>query len=176
MKNWVNFCDIKKRSKNESLAVVVTARFFLENKKAKLLEGKKLMLVPPEIDCPRQLSVNKIKIKSSNTFELEFNEIVDERTNFKDKCLLINKSDFCDVFGKLSSDEVELVGKKVKDKNLGIIGKVTEVRGTKTQKLLVVDHNGNDVYVPYVDEIVVSFDENTLRTNLPSGILEINEG
>lgn len=133
------------------------------------------MLVPPELDCPRVLKVKKATPKSNNTFCLEFDEKADESLKFEGKSLLIKKKDFCDVFGELSSAENDLVGKQVEDKNLGPIGKIEDMSGTQTQKHLVVDYDGREVMIPYVDEIVISVEDNVVKTNLPEGILELNE-
>ena len=133
------------------------------------------MLVPPEFDYPRELKVKKVSPKSNNTFFLEFSEKADESLNFEGKSLLIEKSDFCEVFGELASVENELVGKQVEDQNLGSIGKIKDVSGTQAQKHLIVDYDGREVMIPYVDEIVLSVEDNVVKTNLPEGILDLYE-
>ena len=133
------------------------------------------MLVPPELDYPRELKVKKVSPKSNNTFFLEFDKKVDKSLNFEGKSLLIEKSDFCEVFGELASAENGLSGKQVEDQNLGSIGKIKDVSGTQAQKHLVVDYDGREVMIPYVDEIVLSVEDNVVKTKLPEGILNLNE-
>lgn len=147
----------------------------MEEESIKKLEGKKLMLVPPEIDCPRELKVKMATPKSKNIFELEFYEKADESLNFEAKSLLMEKSDFSEVFGELASAENELIGKSVEDKNLGLVGMIKDISGTQAQKLLVIDRDGREVLVPYVEEFILSAETDVVKTDLPTGILELNE-
>jgi 16S rRNA processing protein RimM len=71
----------------------------------------------------------------------------------------------------------ELIGFTVVDNDLGEIGKVESVNDNSVQTLLIVKHLYTEHIIPYVDAFVTEVDtENkTIHTNLPEGLLDMNE-
>ncbi len=69
----------------------------------------------------------------------------------------------------------DVIGFQVVDKNLGKLGLVAEFYESDTQTLLSMAYQGHEVLIPVHDDIVLEadFDEKTLITNLPNGLLEV---
>lgn len=69
----------------------------------------------------------------------------------------------------------EIIGFTVIDKATGPIGTVKDVYASGKQDLLAIDHDGTEVLVPVIDEIVRKVDRssNTLHIVLPDGLLDI---
>jgi 16S rRNA processing protein RimM len=69
----------------------------------------------------------------------------------------------------------EIIGFSVVDENRTEIGTVKEVYNLPQQDLLAVDHQGKEVLIPIVDDIVtkVNKKEKTIEVNLPEGLLDI---
>ena len=77
----------------------------------------------------------------------------------------------------VSSDESSMIDFIVKDKKAGLIGNVIEYVESKLNPLLVCVHNDNEYLIPFNDSIVLKIDYNNkiIETDLPDGLLEINE-
>lgn len=71
----------------------------------------------------------------------------------------------------------ELVEVEIHDDKLGFIGVINEVNSQTAQTLLYVTTKKDEVMIPLVDAFVIKLDkkENKLFTNLPEGILDLNE-
>jgi 16S rRNA processing protein RimM len=74
----------------------------------------------------------------------------------------------------INNDFTYVVGYSVYNKDV-FIGNVTDVVDTGMQEILKVDHNGTEILIPWVDEIVTSIDENkkTIKTKLPEGLIDL---
>ena len=72
----------------------------------------------------------------------------------------------------------EVQGFEVEDKELGIIGTVDRIEDGAAQDLLVILHQGKEVYVPVTDEFVLHADKEKriLYTHVPEGLLELYTG
>ncbi|MFM9944267.1 MAG: ribosome maturation factor RimM [Bacteroidia bacterium] len=68
-------------------------------------------------------------------------------------------------------------GFKVFDKQLGPIGEVTEHIHKPGQDMLEVLFNSKTFYIPFVEEIIIDFDneKEIIYTDLPEGLININD-
>src|SRR5262249_19551637 len=75
----------------------------------------------------------------------------------------------------LEEDLSWLAGFRVVDERHGNLGTVQDVDAVLMQDQLVVDYNGLEVLIPFVDEIVLEIDADTetIRTRMPEGLLEV---
>lgn len=83
-----------------------------------------------------------------------------------------------DALEELENDQFyyhEIKGFEVIDESRGRLGVVKEVYSVSTQNLLVLDHNGIEVLIPIVEDIVLKADreKNQVLVNLPDGLLEV---
>ncbi len=69
----------------------------------------------------------------------------------------------------------EIIGYKVVDGQSGIVGEVTNVYASGKQDLLAVDHQGTEILIPVIDEIIsrVDREQKALHVDLPDGLLDI---
>lgn len=177
MHNWTNFCNIIKFNlKSKSLVAHVATGLFLNDEAIKNLHGKKTFVVPPDIDTSREIELGDIKIIDELKFEFtsKFDSAsVDELVG---KSLLISTEDAKEVFGDLLfENDNKLIGKTVIDSKQGKIGEVKDVAGTSAQKHLIIDCNGDEVLIPFVNEFVKEEKENEILMKLPAGIIEVNK-
>ncbi|TNE80394.1 MAG: 16S rRNA processing protein RimM [Bacteroidetes bacterium] len=63
----------------------------------------------------------------------------------------------------------------VTDVNLGEIGPIKEIRESGLQELICIDYKGQEILIPYQDELVVDVDEKRkiLKMDLPEGLLDL---
>ena len=68
-----------------------------------------------------------------------------------------------------------IIGFMLKDLTSGTTGSVVDVRPLNHHPLLIVDINGADVMIPFVDEMIVEVNdqEKTITMNLPEGLLDL---
>ncbi len=68
----------------------------------------------------------------------------------------------------------EILGFEIQDKTLGPVGKITGFSSNGLQDLLVIS---NKIEIPFVKEFVLKmdFDKKIIQTDLPEGLLQINE-
>jgi 16S rRNA processing protein RimM len=71
--------------------------------------------------------------------------------------------------------EDELVGLKVSDTNLGVLGVVLGIEQGGLAKLMLVDFNGRELLIPMNSPLIVNIDltQKSITVNLPEGYLEI---
>lgn len=88
------------------------------------------------------------------------------------------RSDLVDYFDdpdmQLSAD---FVGFTIVDSGFGEIGKIMDIDDSTENVLFIVERaDGTEVFVPVVDEFIVSIDDdkNIIVTNLPEGLLDLN--
>lgn len=69
----------------------------------------------------------------------------------------------------------EVIGYQVVDVVAGAIGEVTDIYSSPQQDLLAVDHQGKEILIPVIDDIVRKADHNKkeLQVTLPEGLLDI---
>lgn len=73
--------------------------------------------------------------------------------------------------------ENNIVGFKIIDKNLGPIGEVVEHVEKPGQDMLEILFNTKTFYIPFVEELIVDFDnkKEIIYTDLPEGLININD-
>jgi 16S rRNA processing protein RimM len=69
----------------------------------------------------------------------------------------------------------EVTGFEVRDVNFGLVGMLTEVLDTAPQALFSIDHQGKEVLVPIIDEIIVEINrpQKQILIKAPAGLIEI---
>lgn len=69
----------------------------------------------------------------------------------------------------------ELVGCRVEDSKLGLLGIITEIFSLPNQTLMAMDWQGAEVLIPVHDDIVKQLDRTNkvVKTTLPDGLLEV---
>lgn len=95
------------------------------------------------------------------------------------KTIYARRSDLKEYFGTDDDliDENDIIGAEIIDENRGLIGKLTDIDTSTVNTLLVVETiEGENVYIPFVDEFIISInpDEGKIMVDLPEGLLDIN--
>lgn len=100
-----------------------------------------------------------------------------EITNEEDYKVIAGKRVFIEnsIQNNNKSDN-ELIGYKVFDSDLTLIGQVEDVIEYPMQTLLLLHFENNEVLIPFTDGIVINVNTNekTILVNLPEGLLDIN--
>ncbi|MDO5328845.1 MAG: hypothetical protein Q4E88_01925 [Coriobacteriia bacterium] len=125
------------------------------------LSGQTLYLVPPQIDKTRNFEVESYKIKDNKIY-------IKPRGNFSDFDFAENQNILCDE-SLIEKDELEQ--KLVIDKTRGELGPLKYIDESSPQKKLIVDYNGKEIIIPFVDEIVTIKDD--IYVDLPEGLLDL---
>lgn len=73
------------------------------------------------------------------------------------------------------ADEYPVIGFTMKDATSGRSGLVKGVRPLNHHPLLIVEIDGQEVMIPFVDEMIVGVneDDKTIQMNLPEGLLDL---
>ncbi|NCA85623.1 MAG: 16S rRNA processing protein RimM [Clostridia bacterium] len=71
----------------------------------------------------------------------------------------------------------QLTDYSIVDKTAGTLGKVTDLIESTEQVLLLVEHNGGEVLIPFVEDFIVKIDKSKkiLYLDLPEGLIELNK-
>ena len=144
-----------------------------------LEEGMEVDFVPPTLDGPRHVSVASVQHAGDEEYLVRFVKVTDRDTAESlvgSHCLLSCDQlpdDFDDL---LRADAGHVSGYRVVDEVRGMLGPVVNVREMPTQDLLVVEHEGEEVLIPFVDEFIVDIDEEDciMHVNLPAGLIDLN--
>lgn len=69
----------------------------------------------------------------------------------------------------------EIINFNVTDEVLGALGRITDIMQAGANRLLVVDHNGNEVLIPVNSPFIIDINKKkkTVTVNLPEGFLDI---
>lgn len=67
----------------------------------------------------------------------------------------------------------ELIGRKVKDETLGMLGPVVEISTNGAQDLLVVETVKGKFDIPLVDDFIVEISDSVIEMKLPEGLVEV---
>lgn len=69
----------------------------------------------------------------------------------------------------------EVIGFEVNDKEKGTIGHIKEIYDNMTQPIMLIDHNGKEILIPIIDDIVKSLDREhkTMFIEAPQGLIDI---
>lgn len=144
-----------------------------------LEEGMEVDFVPPTLNGPRHVRVASVQHAGDEEYLVSFAKVTDRdaaESLVGSHCLLSHDQlpeDFDDL---LRADADHVSGYRVVDEVRGMLGHVVDVREMPTQDLLVVEHEGEEVLIPFVDEFIVEIDEDegVVRVNLPAGLVELN--
>lgn len=71
----------------------------------------------------------------------------------------------------------DLIGFKVSDASLGDIGTITGINDSTQNVLFIIETaDGKEIYVPVADEFIeeIDSDSETVRTDLPEGLVDLN--
>jgi 16S rRNA processing protein RimM len=71
----------------------------------------------------------------------------------------------------------ELVGYKVFDEKMGLVGEVYSVNDSTPQVLLNVKNGKKEIYIPLVEQFVKKMDaaKREIHFELPDGLLDLND-
>jgi 16S rRNA processing protein RimM len=85
----------------------------------------------------------------------------------------LNKSLYLPIFDDTSEEEDSYIGFEVSDTKAGLLGPVTDVQDNGAQDLLVVNYNGKELLIPFVEELLedVNEEKRTIIFNLPEGLI-----
>jgi 16S rRNA processing protein RimM len=141
-----------------------------------LEEGASVALVPPRTDLPRHVTVNYVREIDESSYELGFDEVVDEAQAHGlvgCHCLIERASIDESLY---ENEPASWDGWTVVDGEGNVIGAVNDVIRNPGQALLEVNRlSGKPVYIPAVDEIICAVDveERSITVNLPDGLLDL---
>lgn len=145
-----------------------TPQLYVNMKELLVLVGKKL--VPYKVDhiSLKNNGQGIIKFKGFNS-----KEDVDRIKNFE--VYLSNEH-----LPELAEEDYyihDLVGCTVIDEQIGEIGIVREVNTQTAQRLLMIGEEHDETIVPLIDQFVIKVDKTakTIQTNLPEGLIDLNE-
>jgi 16S rRNA processing protein RimM len=69
----------------------------------------------------------------------------------------------------------EVIGFKVEDKRLGIVGEIVSINDTTAQPLFEVLNNGVEILIPMIDHFLLEIDRKNKKVvmDLPEGLIEM---
>lgn len=172
MHKWANVAKIIKVKTSEGGLVVRSTKGlpFL------LSEGMQVSFVPPQFDCPRNARVESLVELSDDSYQVDFDVISDRQTGER----LVNC--FCIIPRSYLPDDNDernkpiWLGYEVLDETYGQIGVLIDRIENKAQTLLYIEGSYGPVYLPDVEEFVLSVDNSLrqIRTRVPKGLIELN--
>lgn len=122
--------------------------------------------------------VEEYRYKTDTVILLKLENVNDEKaarefTNREVFFLLDAVNDDDDLVGDMTWDS--FVGYTVTDTRHGELGKITDVDETTINVLLQIDHNGEELLLPAVEDLILSADHDnkTLQVALPEGLLDL---
>ena len=138
--------------------------------------GLEVHFVPPALHAPRHACVKSVVELKQDTYEVEFEgiESIDDAKKLVGcYCLAADESlpDF-----EAMEEPALLLGFAVTDASWGVLGEVVEVLASSVQATLVVAGEDREVMIPFVDEFVLSVDDDAgiIQTDIPESLLNIN--
>ncbi len=144
-----------------------------------LKEGMLVHFVPPTLYGPRHAYVTSVCHIGSGKYLLAFDVVQsrDEAECIVGSHCLVSRDFLPDDFdGHLHPKPQGVEGFVAQDTNLGSLGLIVEVREVPSQCLLVVDHDGAEILIPFVDEYVLGIDEEAklVWVSAPQSLLNLN--
>lgn len=145
-----------------------------------LSEGAACALVPPQLDAPRNVTVESVVPRGDDEAVVFFAEVAD-RTAAEAltgcHCLMrAEEVDLASAIGALAADALACEGYEVVDEAEGPVGIVEGLEESPGQMRLAVRRpDGRMLLVPLVDAIVVAVDDDLRRMDvrLPAGLLDL---
>ena len=73
-------------------------------------------------------------------------------------------------------DKIKFLGYTIKDQNDSSIGQVEDFIDIKNNSLIKTNINGNEVLIPYNEEILLDLNETKqiIKLHIPEGLIELN--
>ena len=175
MRSWVTFASIiRLKSRNEGF--VLRCRAGLSSFCA---PGLRVSVVPPELDCPRELTIATARVTEGEDLAVTFVEEpdADAAGTIIGRSLLVDAADLPE---EALREEPDVLGFDVLDERFGLLGVVSEIIEGPAQDLLVVEPGEttgieDDILIPYVDAFIREEDAGArlLRTHIPAGLLTL---
>lgn len=125
---------------------------------------------------PVPFKVIKFAEHEKNTFVVKLEDIdtEEEAHQLKGETIYCEESLYDEYFEDEEGLDY-LIGYTLKDPKLGVIGIVNKVIENTFQPNLEIDYKGNEVLIPFADELIIEIDDNKqeILFNLPEGLLDI---
>jgi 16S rRNA processing protein RimM len=140
-------------------------------------EGLRLWIVPPDHGLIRETRVRSVAERGAGGAELSLTlEGVTDRLTAQrlQGRFVLARADECGEAQDISDETTSAVGLTVIDEEHGLLGSVIEERRGAAQTLWVLDGPFGEVFIPAVQEFVVSRDAEAICVRIPQGLLELN--
>jgi len=123
------------------------------------LEGSRIPFKVEKYD------LNDIKVQ----VKLDGINSLSEAEFLKSKKVFIDKKYICEGQDLL----IKIIGYEAIDFIEGSLGRVIDIHSMPKQSLLCIDHNGEDLFIPFHEDIVqkIDHDHKKITVNLPKGFL-----
>ncbi len=132
--------------------------------------GLEVCVVPPLLKGPRWLTVASVSGDAAQLVSFEETSEREEAEELAGRFLLVRKSDLPEDFALM--DAPSLIGRKVRDEELGPLGCIEEVMRGPVQDVWTVRGPHGEVLIPAVDEIVLSVDGDEIVVRVSDGMVE----
>lgn len=88
----------------------------------------------------------------------------------------LSKALYLPALETVDDDDDSYIGFEVFDTNIGSLGKIKEIMENAAQDIIVVDYNGRDLMIPFVDELIEEVNETkrTIVFRLPDGLIQLD--
>ncbi len=89
--------------------------------------------------------------------------------------LFLSKSLYLPAIETVDEEEDSFVGFEVIDTTIGPLGTIKEIMENAAQDIILVEYQGRDLLIPFVEELIESIDESkrTILFNLPEGLITL---
>lgn len=136
-----------------------------------------LLLEIDELLVPYFISDEGLRFKSGESVIVKFNWVNSDK-QAKDLCglsVFVKDEDVVETEGEFLPDD--LVGYKLYDQSLGLIGEINDVADYSGNLLITVNYNGKECLVPFNEDLLVRFDEELqeLEMDLPEGLFSLDD-
>ncbi|MEY8459985.1 16S rRNA processing protein RimM [Eggerthellaceae bacterium 24-137] len=174
MRGWIDIAYLAK-TKNLNGGLVARGASGLP---ALLYPGLEVALVPPVLDAPRRVHVERADELADNEALVTFAEVADltcAEMLAGCRCLVHEADVDLDLLEE-PEGLPDWDGWRVEDARAGLVGEVAAVDDRAMQPLLVVRRpDGSEALVPLVDEFVEAVDEDArlIRLRCPDGLLDL---
>ena len=119
----------------------------------------------------------KVRLHKSQLLRVSLEDVKSE----KQADLMIGKSVYLplDELPKLADDQFyfhDIIGFEVIDNLQGLIGTISGINDASPQVLLEVEHDGRQIMIPLVDELIQKLDkqQKQLYLSIPEGLLDLD--
>lgn len=165
------------------VANIATGSFLLDitNINLDAITGNTLFLVPPKIDFPNKITVTQAlwldKSKLRILIKFDTNMLKNDINEESFEKILVDKKTYFKFLNLDSSkvDPINPIGKILKDKNFGEIGKVVDIEKGNLQQRLIVKGKKSTFAIPFVSEFIYDYDDTCLYSKIPEGLTKLGD-